>query len=113
MALVEPGYTRTAFEQNTIKPDRSIAVYDAVRADMEVQMRKSVEAGDDPEVVAETIVKAATAEAPKRRYTAGKLAGQADCCVVSSPSPRSTRACGNRPACRSDARLGTKLRLKD
>ncbi len=76
VALVEPGYTRTAFEENTTKPDRSLAVYDAVRADMEVQMRKSVETGDAPEVVAEIVVKAATDKAPRRRYTAGKLAGQ-------------------------------------
>ncbi|MCG5480901.1 MAG: oxidoreductase [Ensifer alkalisoli] len=76
VALVEPSYTRTAFEENLTKPDRSLAVYDAVRADMEVQMRKSVQSGDDPEIVAETIVKAATAMSPKRRYTAGKLAGQ-------------------------------------
>lgn len=33
-----------------------------LRAEMEVQMRKSLEGGDDPEVVAETVVKAATAE---------------------------------------------------
>lgn len=76
VALVEPGYTRTTFEENLTKPDRSLAVYDAVRADMEVQMRKWVETGDAPEVVAETVVKAATAKAPRRRYTAGKLAGQ-------------------------------------
>lgn len=76
VALVEPGYTRTAFEENLTKPDRSLAVYDAVRADMEVQMRKGVETGDDPAVVAATVVKAATAKAPRRRYTAGKLAGQ-------------------------------------
>ncbi|MDK1378566.1 MULTISPECIES: oxidoreductase [unclassified Sinorhizobium] len=76
VALVEPGFTRTAFEENLTRPDRSLAVYDTVRADMEVQMRKGVETGDDPEVVAETVVKAATANAPRRRYTAGKMAGQ-------------------------------------
>lgn len=76
VALVEPGYTRTAFEENLTKPDRSLSVYEAVRADIEVQMRKSIERGDDPEVVAETVVKAAMDKAPRRRYTAGKLAGQ-------------------------------------
>jgi short-subunit dehydrogenase len=76
VALVEPGLTRTSFEENLTRPDRSLAVYDAVRAGMEVQMRKGVETGDDPQVVAETVVKAATAAVPKRRYTAGKLARQ-------------------------------------
>jgi len=76
VALIEPGFTRTSFKENLTRPDRSLAVYDSVRADMEVQMRKGVEAGDDPKVVAETVVKVATAAVPKRRYTAGKLARQ-------------------------------------
>jgi hypothetical protein len=32
--------------------------------------------GDAPEVVAEVVVRAASAVSPKRRYTAGKAAGQ-------------------------------------
>jgi hypothetical protein len=32
--------------------------------------------GDAPEVVAETVLRAANAASPKRRYTAGKAAGQ-------------------------------------
>jgi short-subunit dehydrogenase len=76
VALVEPGFTRTLFEENMTRPDQSVAVYDSVRAGIEVQMRKSVETGDAPEVVAETVVKAATAAVPRRRYTAGKLARQ-------------------------------------
>ncbi|WP_218016310.1 hypothetical protein [Sphingomonas asaccharolytica] len=39
-------------------------------------MRDAVEAGDAPEIVADTVVMAANAATPKRRYTAGKLAGQ-------------------------------------
>ena len=76
VALVEPGFTRTSFEENMTRPDRSFAVYDSVRAGMQVQMRKSVETGDDPKVVAETVVMAATAAVPRRRYTAGRLARQ-------------------------------------
>jgi short-subunit dehydrogenase len=76
VVLVEPGFTRTSFEENMTRPDRSFAVYDAVRTGMEAQMRKGVETGDDPQVVAETVVKAATAAVPRRRYTAGKLARQ-------------------------------------
>jgi short-subunit dehydrogenase len=76
VVLVEPGYTRTSFEESMPKPDRSIAVYQAVRTTMEEQMRKSVEAGDNPQVVAEAVVKAATIAAPRRRYTAGKMSGR-------------------------------------
>jgi short-subunit dehydrogenase len=76
VTLVEPGFTRTSFEENLTKPDRSLAPYDSVRADMELHMRNGVAAGDAPEVVAETVVKAATAAARRRRYAAGQLARQ-------------------------------------
>ncbi|MCQ8105801.1 oxidoreductase [Methylomonas sp. SURF-2] len=74
--LVEPAFTRTAFEASITKPDQPLAVYDSVRASMAVVMRNGVSAGDAPEVVADTVLKAATAAVPKRRYTAGKQAGQ-------------------------------------
>lgn len=76
VVLVEPGLTRTSFEENLTRPDQLLPVYNSIRAAMEVQMRRGVEAGDAPEVVADTVVKAATDAAPKRRYTAGKLARQ-------------------------------------
>jgi short-subunit dehydrogenase len=76
VVLVEPGLTRTSFEENLTRPDRLLPIYDTVRVQMERLMRSGVEAGDAPEIVAETVVKAATEAAPKRRYTAGKLARQ-------------------------------------
>jgi NAD(P)-dependent dehydrogenase (short-subunit alcohol dehydrogenase family) len=76
VALVEPGLTRTSFEENITKPDRALAVYDSVRSRMEAWMRRGVERGDDPEIVARAVVKAATDPEPRRRYTAGKLARQ-------------------------------------
>jgi len=76
VVLVEPAYTRTSFEENLAKPDRLLAIYDSARAGMNATMRKAIEAGDAPEVVAETILKAATAAVPRRRYAAGKMAKQ-------------------------------------
>jgi NAD(P)-dependent dehydrogenase (short-subunit alcohol dehydrogenase family) len=76
VVLVEPAYTRTAFEENLAKPDLLLDVYDSARAGMNVIMRKAIETGDAPEVVARTIVEAATTLVPKRRYTAGKMARQ-------------------------------------
>jgi short-subunit dehydrogenase len=76
VALVEPGFTRTAFEENLAKPDRSLEAYGSVRAGMEVHMRSGVQAGDAPEVVAETVVKAVTTAVPRRRYAVGRLARQ-------------------------------------
>ena len=76
VVLVEPGVTRTSFEENLTKPDRLLPIYDAVRSRMEAVMRKWMVVGDAPEVVADAVVKAATAVTPKRRYTAGKQASQ-------------------------------------
>lgn len=77
VVLVEPAYTRTLFEENLAKSDRLLDIYDSARAGMNASVRKAMETGDAPEVVAKTILEAATASAPKRRYASGKLARQA------------------------------------
>ncbi|HXS07716.1 MAG TPA: oxidoreductase [Rhizomicrobium sp.] len=76
VVLVEPAYTRTSFEENLIRPDRLLDIYDAARSSMQVILRKAVETGDAPELVAKTILEAATTPVPKRRYAAGKKARQ-------------------------------------
>jgi short-subunit dehydrogenase len=76
VVLVEPGLTRTAFEENLTRPDRRLPQYDGERTRMEALMRAGVATGDAPEVVAATVLKAAAARVPKLRYTAGKQAGQ-------------------------------------
>ena len=74
--LVQPGVTRTSFEENLTRADQPMATYAVDRARSEGLMRKWVEAGDDPQVVADTVVKAATAAKPDLRYSAGKQSGQ-------------------------------------
>lgn len=76
VALVEPAYTRTSFEDNLARPDQLLDVYDAARAGMNAVVRKAMEKGDSPEVVAKTVLAAATDRVPKRRYAAGKMARQ-------------------------------------
>ncbi|MFZ6724358.1 oxidoreductase [Undibacterium sp. MH2W] len=76
VVLVEPGVTRTSFDDNITRPDRQILFYESERHRMESLMRDWITAGDAPEVVAATVVKAATAISPKLRYTAGKQSTQ-------------------------------------
>jgi NAD(P)-dependent dehydrogenase (short-subunit alcohol dehydrogenase family) len=76
VVLVEPAYTRTSFEENLARPDQSLEIYDAARAGMDVILRKAMETGDAPEIVAGTVLKAATDSVPRRRYAAGKMARQ-------------------------------------
>jgi len=76
VVLVEPGVTRTSFEENITRPDRLLPLYDTERSRMEALMRSWIQTGDAPEVVAATVVKAATTALPRRRYAAGKQARQ-------------------------------------
>ncbi|RUU37209.1 oxidoreductase [Mesorhizobium sp. M6A.T.Ce.TU.002.03.1.1] len=76
VVLVEPAYTRTSFEENLTRPDQLLEIYDAARAGMDVILRKAMETGDAPEIVAGTVLKAATDSVPRRRYAAGKMARQ-------------------------------------
>lgn len=74
VVLVEPAYTRTSFEENLTRPDRALDIYASARAGVGEVMRKAIETGDAPEVVAKTVVEAATVAVPRRRYAAGKMA---------------------------------------
>ena len=76
VVLVEPAYTRTLFEDNLTTPDRLLDVYDLARAGGKAIMREAMRVGDVPEIVAESVLKAATATVPRRRYAAGKKARQ-------------------------------------
>jgi len=76
VVLVEPAYTRTSFEDNLARPDRLLDIYNSARAGMNAAVREAMEKGDAPEIVAESILAAATDPSPKRRYAAGKMARQ-------------------------------------
>ncbi len=76
IVLVQPGVTRTAFEENLTHVDQPLPVYTAERTHSESLMRTWIEKGDDPQIVADTVVKAATAKTPKLRYSAGKQSSQ-------------------------------------
>lgn len=71
VVLVEPGGTRTGFDDNTAEPDNPMPAYDHRRRRSNQAVADQVNNGDDPEVVAKAIVAAATDRAPKLRYPAG------------------------------------------
>jgi NAD(P)-dependent dehydrogenase (short-subunit alcohol dehydrogenase family) len=72
--LVEPAYTRTSFDANAVAVDEPLALYAQRREAIDVLIADAVKAGDDPSLVGETIVAAATDARPKLRYPAGTLA---------------------------------------
>jgi short-subunit dehydrogenase len=74
VTVVEPGYTSTSFEANATDVDSPIGSYAAVREHVRKVLVQSVQAGDDPAVVAQVVWKAATSRTPKLRYPAGPMA---------------------------------------
>jgi len=74
VVLVEPAYTRTSFDANTVPVDEPLPLYARRRQAYELLVAEAVKGGDEPSLVGDAIVAAATDERPKLRYTAGKLA---------------------------------------
>jgi short-subunit dehydrogenase len=72
--LVQPGYTKTSFDANSVVADEPLALYAQRREASEVLVAAAVRAGDEPAVVSQAIVAAATDKHPKLRYPAGTLA---------------------------------------
>jgi short-subunit dehydrogenase len=75
--LVEPAYTKTSFDANTVAADEPLAVYARRREAIDVLTAAAVRAGDQPSVVGQAIVAAATDTNPRLRYPAGALARRA------------------------------------
>jgi short-subunit dehydrogenase len=76
VSVIEPAYTNTQFEANTQEVDSKLEEYSTARKALAKLVKTAVSAGDDPEVVADVVLKAASAKTPKLRYTAGKIARQ-------------------------------------
>lgn len=76
VVLVEPAYTRTAFESNLIQADQQLGEYAPARSNAEAVMREVMMSADAPEVVATAVLNASTAAKPSARYTAGGFARQ-------------------------------------
>lgn len=76
VSVIEPAYTKTQFEANTLEPDSQLDEYREIRAALRKVMTEAVAIGDAPSVVADVVLQAALADRPKLRYTAGPLAGR-------------------------------------
>lgn len=76
VSVVEPAFVRTVFDQNGIKPDSVLNIYDRARADLENLLRDVMPKADLPEMVGDVVAKAAADIRPRPRYTVGKAAKQ-------------------------------------
>src|SRR6266496_2866410 len=76
VSVIEPAYTKTRFDANFLQPDSKLDEYREVRAALGKRLKEVVEAGDEPGIVADVVLKAAIAARPKLRYAAGGLANR-------------------------------------
>jgi NAD(P)-dependent dehydrogenase (short-subunit alcohol dehydrogenase family) len=76
VSVIEPAYTKTPFDANFLEPDATLDEYREVRAAVSKRVREVMVNAEEPRVVAEVVLKAASAAHPKVRYTAGGLAGR-------------------------------------
>ncbi|MHC4041200.1 oxidoreductase [Bradyrhizobium sp. 23AC] len=74
VSVIEPAYTKTPFDANFLEPDAKLDEYREARAGVTKRVNEVMATAEHPAVVAETVLKAASAMRPQVRYAAGSLA---------------------------------------
>lgn len=70
--LVQPSYTKSNINQNEKTAQTRLDAYVVHRQRMHELVAKGVQKGDEPQLVAEAVWRAVTAESPRLRYPVGK-----------------------------------------
>jgi NAD(P)-dependent dehydrogenase (short-subunit alcohol dehydrogenase family) len=76
VSVIEPAYTKTQFDANLLQPDAKLDEYRDIRSSLAKTLTKLMATADEPTVVANVVLRAASAAHPKLRYTAGALAAR-------------------------------------
>jgi NAD(P)-dependent dehydrogenase (short-subunit alcohol dehydrogenase family) len=76
VSVIEPAYTKTQFDANFLEPDSKLDEYREVRAALGKRLKELMAAADEPGVVADVVLRAASAARPRLRYTAGPVASR-------------------------------------
>jgi NAD(P)-dependent dehydrogenase (short-subunit alcohol dehydrogenase family) len=74
VSVIEPAYTKTPFDANFLEPDAKLDEYRDIRAAVNRRVKEVMTNAEEPSVVADVVLKAASAQRPKLRYAAGGLA---------------------------------------
>lgn len=67
VSVVEPAYAKTQFDASCLEPDAKLDEYSEVRAALGKHMKKVLAAAEEPGVVADVVLEAASAAHPKLR----------------------------------------------
>jgi NAD(P)-dependent dehydrogenase (short-subunit alcohol dehydrogenase family) len=76
VSVIEPAYTKTQFDANFLEPDSKLDEYREVRAALGKRLKEVMAAADEPGVVADVVLRAASAARPRLRYPAGRVASR-------------------------------------
>jgi len=76
VSVIEPAYTKTPFDANFLEPDAKLDEYREVRAAVNQRVKEVMATAELPGVVADVVLRAASAARPNLRYTAGGLASR-------------------------------------
>ncbi len=74
VSLIEPGFFKTNIGQSARSGSQSIPDYNTIRETLQTSIQRAIARGDNPQKVAELIVKVAETAKPKLRYRAGSSA---------------------------------------
>ena len=105
VSVIEPAYTKTRFDANFLDADSKLDEYREVRATVGKRLKEVMAAADNPGVVADVVLRAASAARPKLRYTAGGVANRLR--LLRRFAPAGVMDAGIRKDLRLDMTMGT------
>ena len=76
VSVIEPAFMKTAIDANSRDVDAKLDEYRDVRTAMDKRLKEMLDVAEDPDVVADTVLKAAREASPKTRYTSGTAAAR-------------------------------------
>ena len=76
VSVLEPASTNTQIDANAPEADAMVDAYHEARTAVGHRLTEMIENGDGPGLVADVVLKAASAARPKLRYTVGRLASR-------------------------------------
>jgi len=76
VSVIEPAYTKTRFDANLLEADAKLDEYRHVRTALDKRLKEVLATAEEPGIVADVVLEAASAARPKLRYTAGRVAGR-------------------------------------
>lgn len=76
VTVIEPAFIKTGIDANSRDLDSKLDEYREIRTIVDKRVKQMLDVAEDPNVVADTVLKVASADNPKTRYTSGTAAAR-------------------------------------